>query len=52
MWKLLGKIKDDLNMIVDQPELIHDKFFMMGIKYPWAADFPSFQEYLDNKLKQ
>ena len=52
MEKLLDKLKHDLHIMVDQPELIHDKFFMMGIKYPWAADFPSFQEYLDNKLKQ
>ena len=37
MGKVLNKLKDDLNMILDQPELIHDESFMMVIMDPWAA---------------
>ena len=35
MGKVLEKLKDDLNMIVDQHGLIHDESFMMGIMDPW-----------------
>ena len=52
MRKVLDNIKDDLNMIVDQPELILDGSFMMRMMDPWAEEFPPFQEYLDQKLKQ
>ena len=52
MGKVLDKLKDDLNMIIYQPELIHDKYFMMVTMDPWAAELPPFQEYLDHKLKQ
>ena len=52
MGVVLEKLKYDLNVIVYQPELIHDETFMMGIMYPWEAYFPPFWEYLDHKLKQ
>ena len=52
MGKVLDKIKYDLSMIVDQPELIHDESFMMGMMDPWNSELPTFQEYLDHKLKQ
>ena len=45
MVKLLDKLKDDLNILVDQPELIHDESFMMGMMHPWAEELPPFQEY-------
>ena len=51
MGKLLEKIENDFNMIVDQPELIHDESFMMGVMDTWAAELLPFQEYLDHKLK-
>ena len=38
--KVLDKLKDKINMIVDQPELIHEKYFMMGMMIPWAATLP------------
>ena len=50
--KVLDKLKDDLNMIVYQPEFIHDESFMMGMMDPWAAEFPPSQDYLDQNLKQ
>ena len=52
MGKVLEKLKDNLNMIVYQPELIHDESFMMGIMDPWAAELTTFQDYMDHKLKQ
>ena len=52
MGKVLENLKDDLNIIVDQPELIHDESFIMGMMDPWAVELPPFQEYLDQKLKQ
>ena len=52
MGKVLKNLKDNLNIIADQPELIHDESFMMGMMEPWAAYLPPFQEYLDRKLKQ
>ena len=37
MGEVLDKLKYDLNMIVDQPELIHDESFMMVMMDTWAA---------------
>ena len=37
MGKVLEKTKDDLNMILYQPELIHDESFMMGMIDLWAV---------------
>ena len=50
--KVLDKLKDELNMIVDQPEFIHDKSFMMGIMDPLEVELPPFQKYLYHKPKQ
>ena len=36
MDKVLENIKDDLNMIVDQPELIHNESFMIVMMDTWA----------------
>ena len=44
MGKVLEKLKYGLNMIVDQPEFIHEESFMMGMMDPWAAELPLFQE--------
>ena len=52
MGEVLDKLKDNLNMIVYQPELIHDEYFMMGMMDTWAEELPPLQEYLDQKLKQ
>ena len=45
MGKVLDNLKYDLNMIADQPELIHEKYFMMGMMDPWATELPTLQEY-------
>ena len=52
MGEVLYNLKDNLNMIVDQPELIRDESFIIVMMVPWAAELPPFQEYLDHKLKQ
>ena len=43
MRKVLDKLKDNLNMIVDQPDLIRSESFMMGIMDLWEAGLPPFQ---------
>ena len=52
MGGVLDKLKNDLNMIVYEPELIHEESFMMGMMDPWALKLPPFQYYLYHKLKQ
>ena len=52
MGKLLDKPKDNLNMIVDQPGLIHEESLVMVMMDPWAVELPPFQDYLYHKLKQ
>ena len=52
MEKVLENIKDDLNMIVDQPELIHNESFMIVMMDTWAAEIPPIKEYMDHKMKQ
>ena len=42
--KVLGKLKDDLESIANQPELIRDKSFMIGIMNKWAMELPPFRE--------
>ena len=52
MGKVLYNLRDYLNMILDQPELIHDESFMIRMMDPWAAELPPFQDYLNYKPKQ
>ena len=44
MAKVLDKLKDDLESIANQPELIRDKSFMIGIMNKWAMELPPFRE--------
>ena len=37
--KVLYELKDDLNMIVDQPESTHDESFTTRMMDPWAEEF-------------
>ena len=43
MGKILDNLKENLHMIVDQPEFIHDEYFMIGMMDPWEAELPPFQ---------
>ena len=40
MVKFMGKLKEDLQSIVNTPELIHDQDFMMGMLTFWEEDLP------------
>ena len=46
MGKVLDKLKSDLESIVEEPELIHDESFMMGLMDKWADELPEFRTYL------
>ncbi len=45
MGLVLDKLKDDLEDIVEQPELIHDANVMMEMMSKWADEIPYFKEY-------
>ena len=49
--KVLGNLRNDLDSIADQPELTHDKSFMMGMMDEWVEEFPPFREYVDHEFK-
>jgi hypothetical protein len=51
MGRVLDKLKEDLESIVAQPELIHDESFMMGLMDEFADDLPPFKEYLTHKFE-
>ena len=42
----MDKLKADLESIVEDPALIHDESFMMGMMSKWSDELPEFQEYL------
>ena len=44
---VLDKLKDDLDSITQQPELVHDEEFMMGMMDEWRSELSLF----DNNLK-
>ena len=46
MNRVLDKLRDDLESISAQPELIHNESFMMGLMDQWADQIPDFKEYL------
>ena len=52
MGKVLDKLKIDLEAIVDEPELIHDESFMMGLMEEWADEVPPFREYLTHQFEE
>ena len=45
MGKVMDKLKEDLHSIVNNPELIHDQYFMMGMLTVWEEELPEFKEY-------
>ena len=45
MVKVMDKLKEDLQSIVNTPELIHYQDFMMGMLTVWEEDLPEFKEY-------
>jgi hypothetical protein len=51
LGKVMEKLKADLESIVENPALIHDESFMMGMMSEWSDELPEFQEYLTHKFE-
>ena len=49
---VLDKLKLDLEAIVEDPQLIHDEEFMMGMMDEWAEELPPFKEYLTRQFEK
>ena len=45
MGKVMDNLKEDLQSIVNTPELIHYQDFMMGMLTVWEEELPEFKEY-------
>ena len=51
MGRVYDQLKIDLKSIVDQPELVHDEDFMMGMMQPWQDELPPFAEYIHHQFE-
>ncbi|KAL7537517.1 hypothetical protein ACHAXR_007880 [Thalassiosira sp. AJA248-18] len=51
LGRVLDSLKEDLESIMDQPELVHDEAFMMGMMSPWAELIPDFKLYLEHQFE-
>ena len=45
MGKVMDKLEDDLQSIVNTPELIHDQDVMVGMLKVWEEELPEFKKY-------
>ena len=52
LGRVLGKLKLDLDRKVEDPQLIHNKEFMMGMMDAWAEELPLFKEYLTRQFEK
>jgi hypothetical protein len=52
LGKVLDKLKDNLETLIDQTNLIHDESFMMGIMDPWANELTPFREYMEHAFEK
>jgi hypothetical protein len=52
LGKVLDKLKLNLEEIAEEPELIHDESFMMGLMDDWADELPPFCEYLTHQFEE
>ena len=52
LGKVLDKLKDDLESLIDQTDLIHDELFMMGIMDQWANELKPFREYMKHAFEK
>ena len=48
----MDNIKDDLESIIDLPDLIHSKYFMMGQLKKWQKELPEFEEYRRESIEE
>ena len=52
MGKVMDKLKDNLQSIVDSPDLIHSEEFMMGQLKEWEEELPEFKEYRRESIEE
>ena len=52
MGKVMDKLKDDLESIIDSPDLIHSEEFMMGQLKEWEEELPEFEEYRRESIEE
>ena len=52
LCRVLDKLKDNLDFIVEQQELIHNEGFMMGMMDKWTDELPDFRNYLTHKFEK
>ncbi len=52
LGKVLDKLKDDLESLIDQTNLIHNELFMIGIMDPWANELKPFREYMEHAFEK
>ena len=46
LGRVLDKLKDDLQSIVESPELIHDENVIMTMFDEWKEELPDFKDYM------
>ena len=51
MGKVMDKLKDDLESIIDSPDLIHSEEFMMGQLSEWEEELPEFKEHRKKSIE-
>ena len=51
MRKVMDKLKDDLECIVDSSDLIHSEEFMMGQLNEWKEELPEFKEHRKESIE-
>ena len=52
MAKVMDKLKEDLQSIMNTPELIHYQDFMMGMLKVWEEELPEFKEYRHDVIEK
>jgi hypothetical protein len=51
MGHVMDKLKEHLESILEQPELIHDESFMMGFVSDFRDELPPFDDYMTHKFE-
>ena len=52
MGKVMDKLKEDFQSIVNTPDLIHYQDFMMGMLTVWEEELPEFKEYRHDVIEK
>jgi len=51
MGRAIDRLKDHLELIIDQPELIHNESFMMSLVSDCRDELPPFDNYMTHKFE-